>query len=211
MTTPAVAPPNLDHVVITTPDLAEAVRAFESATGVAPQPGGVHPTFGTRNYLVSFGGDAYLEILGADPENVDFAVTRPFGIDNVRGTAVSTWAVHPAALDDAIAEARRAGAELGEAFPGSRRTGGGTLLQWRLTADHAEPSGLVPFLIDWGTTTSPAVSTEARVDLVALTATHLEPQKISAVLAALGTRLDVRPGEPALRVTVEGPAGRLTL
>jgi len=209
--TSAVLPTNLDHVVVTTPDLAEAVRQFEQATGIAPEAGGVHPTFGTRNYLVSFGGDTYLEILGADPENTTFTGTRPFAVDDASETAVATWAAHPRDLEDALASARDAGLDLGDAFPGERRTGDGTLLRWRLTANLVEPTGVVPFLIDWGTTTSPAVSTRARVTPVELVATHPRPGEVAPVLAAIGTDLTVREGEPGLRLTVEGPAGRLTL
>lgn len=197
--------------MVTTPDLSAAVAEFEAATGVRPQAGGVHPTFGTRNYLVSFGDDAYLEILGVDPDNAGFSGVRPFRIDEVSETAVSTWVVHPASIEDAVEAARAAGLDLGDPFPGSRRTADGTLLEWRLTPDHAEPTGLVPFLIDWGTSTSPARSTDAEVGLVELSATHPRPEEITRVLAAVGTDLEVRPGEPALRLTVEGPAGRLTI
>ncbi|GAA4286917.1 VOC family protein [Georgenia daeguensis] len=209
--TDTVLPRHLDHVVVATPDLATAVQKFEEATGVAPEPGGVHPTFGTRNYLVSFGGDAYLEIIGADPENTTFSGARSFGVDDVRETAVVTWAAHPGDLDGARARAREAGLDLGEAYDGARRTTDGTLLEWRLTAHLVEPSGLVPFLIDWGTTTSPAVSTKARVRPAALVATHPRPEEITPVLQAIGTDLKVGRGEPNLRLTVEGPGGSLTL
>lgn len=211
MPTPAVLPTNLDHVVVATPDLAAAVRAFEEATGVAPEPGGAHPRFGTRNYLISFGGDAYLEIIGADPENTTFSGTRSFGVDDARETAVATWAVHPGDLEGARARARDAGLDLGEAFDGARRTTDGTLLEWRLTANFVEPTGLVPFLIDWGATTSPAVSTKVRVTPTELVATHPRPKEITPILKAIGTDLDVRQGEPKLRLTVEGPGGTLTL
>jgi catechol 2,3-dioxygenase-like lactoylglutathione lyase family enzyme len=211
VSTSAVLPKNLDHVVVTTPDLDEAVQLFERATGVAPEAGGVHPTFGTRNYLVSFGGDAYLEILGADPENTTYTGTRPFRVDDARETAVATWAAHPSDLDAVRARARDAGIDPGAAYDGQRRTGDGTLLRWRLTANLVEPTGVVPFLIDWGTTTSPAVSTKARVTPVELVATHPRPDEVTPVLAAIGTDLEVRQGEPGLRLTVEGPAGRLTL
>ncbi|MCK6210848.1 VOC family protein [Georgenia sp. EYE_87] len=209
--TDTVLPHHLDHVVVATPDLAAAVRAFEEATGVAPEPGGVHPKFGTRNYLVSFGGDAYLEIIGADPENTTFTGTRSFGVDDVRETAVVTWAVHPGDLDAARARAREAGLDLGEVFDGARRTTDGTLLEWRLTANLVEPTGLVPFLIDWGATTSPAVTTKARVRPTGLVATHPRPEEVTPILRAIGTDIEVGPGEPRLRLTVEGPGGSLTL
>jgi hypothetical protein len=209
--TTTVLPRHLDHVVVVTPDLAAAVRAFEGSTGVAPEQGGVHPAFGTRNYLVSLGGDAYLEIIGADPENTTFTGTRPFAVDDARETAVSTWAAHPEDVDGALARARAAGLDLGELFPGERRMADGTLLQWRLTRSHAEPTGLVPFLIDWGSTTTPARTTRAQVNVVELVATHPRPEEVTAVLHAIGTDLAVGRGEAGLRLTVEGLGGRLTL
>ncbi|GAA4415177.1 VOC family protein [Georgenia halophila] len=207
----STAPRYLDHVVVTTPDLAAAVRDLESATGVAPEPGGVHPTFGTRNYLVTFGGDRYLEILGADPENHGFTGIRPFGVDDVTGTATSTWAIHPPDISGAVTAARAAGIDPGEPYDGSRRTADGTLLQWRLTKDHAEPSGVVPFLLDWGETVSPARTTTPQLGLVELVASHPEPARIRSVLTALGTDLEVSEGPARLRLTVEGPAGSTTL
>ncbi|MGC5626951.1 VOC family protein [Georgenia sp. Z1344] len=212
------APRDLDHVVVTTPDLAAAVGLVERTTGVAPEPGGAHPRFGTRNYLVSFGGDTYLELLGVDEANTDVTSGRPFGLDDVTTTSVSTWAIHPGDLDAARTRAADVGIDPGAPYDGSRRTESGELLEWRLTRPVSEPTGIVPFLIDWGSTTSPAASTAARLELVSFTASHPEPETYRRVLAALGTDLEVAAGEPAapggaaraLGLTVRGPAGELT-
>jgi hypothetical protein len=69
----------------------------------------------------------------------------------------------------------------------------------------------VPFLIDWGATTSPARTTRASVRAVEFVATHPRPEEITPVLVAIGTDLPVRRGEAGLRLTVEGPDGRLTV
>ena len=57
-----------DHIVIAAPDLAQAKLEFEELTGVPPADGGPHIGLGTRNALVSFGADCYLEIIAPDPE-----------------------------------------------------------------------------------------------------------------------------------------------
>lgn len=57
-------PPLLDHIVVATPTLETTIGEFEQATGVRPDRGGSHESLGTRNYLVTFGGGHYLEIVG---------------------------------------------------------------------------------------------------------------------------------------------------
>lgn len=125
-------PTHLDHIVVATPDLAGTVAAITAATGVAPEAGGVHPRFGTRNHLMTFGEGAYLEIIGLDP-----AVGTPeqmvFGLDRVTAPIARTFAVHPSDPDAALAAAAAAGADLGPLGDGSRRAPDGTLLTWRLT------------------------------------------------------------------------------
>ncbi|MFC7404601.1 VOC family protein [Georgenia alba] len=207
----STAPRHLDHVVVTTPDLPGALRAIEDATGVALEPGGVHPTFGTRNYLATFGGDAYLELLGADPDNTSFTGARPFRVDDATTTSAATWAAHPPSVARALAAARDAGLDLGEPYDGARRTDDGTLLQWRLTPNFVEPSGVVPFLIDWGETVTPARTIGPRLTLASLSATHPDPERIGAVLAAIGVDLEVREGPGRLSLTIEGPAGQMSL
>lgn len=206
--------PLLDHVVVATDDLEATLAELEAATGVRAAVGGVHPRFGTRNALVAFGGDAYLEIVTVDPasrEDAGFVGPRPFDLDTLRGTRVSTWVVHPPSAEDAVAAAREAGFDPGDPGPGSRRTADGDLLTWRLTPPLADPSGLVPFVIDWGSTPSPATTVEPRLRLVALEGTHPEPDALRGILGALGTDLPLEPGPAALTLQLEGPAGRWRL
>lgn len=209
---PVAVPPHFDHVVVATPDLQATVAEVTRATGVAPEAGGVHPRFGTCNYLLTFGEAGYLELIGIDPQNTEASGPRPFGLDRITETHVSTWVIHPPSLTQAVAAARDAGLDLGDPMPGSRRTAEGELLEWELTRDHAaEPTGLIPFLIDWGATSSPATTLTARLELVELAASHPDPEQITPVLAALGTELDVVRGPAGLRIVVQGPGGRLAI
>ena len=204
-------PTHLDHIVVATPDLAGTVAAITAATGVTPEAGGVHPRFGTRNHLMTFGEGAYLEIIGLDP-----AVGTPeqvvFGLDRVTAPVARTFAVHPADPDAALTAAAAAGADLGPLGDGSRRAPDGTLLTWRLTRPlAADDSGVIPFVIDWGATPSPAGTIGARVDLVVFELTHPDPDALGPQLAALGTDVRVvRDDVPGLTLAIAGPGGTWT-
>lgn len=64
----------------------------------------------------------------------------------------------------------------------------------------------MPFLIDWGATPHPAAALP-RLALRGLRATHPEPAAVAAVLDALGVRLAVAAGPPALAAVLETPGG----
>jgi hypothetical protein len=204
-------PPFLDHLVLVTPDLAATVADFTRRTGVSPAPGGAHVGLGTRNHLVSLGGSSYLEIIGPDPEQIEPGGPRPFDADAVPGPRTATWAISPPDLDAAVAAARERGYDPGEVRPMSRRTPDGTLLKWRLTdGDTAHPSGLVPFLIDWGASAHPTASGLPVTPLSAVSASTPDPDEIRPLLSAVGTALDLVAGPVGISFTVDTPRGPVT-
>ncbi|WP_440071593.1 VOC family protein [Streptosporangium sp. OZ121] len=195
----------LDHLVYATPDLYATVREIAGLFGVEPVEGGRHVGLGTRNHLLGLGGRRYLEIIGPDPDQPDPGLARPFGLDLLPGPRLVTWAIHPADLDAAVARARERGYEPGEIHPMSRRTPEGELLEWRLTSSPDDTGdGLVPFLIDWGTTAHPAERGLPVVELTSLTARHPDPAAVAADLAALGAELEVAAGDEPRLVAVIG-------
>ncbi|MFI9827486.1 VOC family protein [Streptomyces sp. NPDC051913] len=204
-------PARLDHLVLATPDLLATVADFTRRTGVAPAPGGVHVGLGTRNFLVALGGSGYLEIIGPDPEQPAPETPRPFSVDALSVPRTVTWAISPPDLDAAVAAARTRGYDPGDIHPMSRRTPDGTLLEWRLTdGDTQHPSGLVPFLIDWGTARHPSASGLPTTPLLALSATAPDPDEIRRLLAALDTELPVAEGPVGISFTVDTPQGPVT-
>lgn len=204
-------PALLDHLVLATPDLAATVADFARRTGVPPAPGGTHVGLGTRNYLVSLGGTSYLEIIGPDPEQSAPGQPRPFDVDGITAPRTVTWAISPPDLDAAIENARAQGYDPGSAQAMSRRRPDGTLLEWRLTdGDDAHPSGLVPFLIDWGTSLHPTASGLPTTPLLSLSASAPEPDEIRPLLTALGTNLDLGAGPVGMSFTVDTPRGPVT-
>jgi catechol 2,3-dioxygenase-like lactoylglutathione lyase family enzyme len=183
--------PTLDHLVYAVPDLAAAVAWFSAATGVEPAPGGSHVGLGTANHLVGLGQSQYLEIIGPDPDQPAPDRPRPFGVDDLTGPRLVTWAVATRNVDVLIAEARSGGYDPGEARAMSRRTPTGDLLEWRLTApDAGYGAGLVPFLIDWEATRHPTSRGLPQTPLLELRATHPDPASVRPALAAL--RVDLR-------------------
>lgn len=206
-----IIPPHLDHLVLATPDLAATVADFARRTGVAPAPGGVHVGLGTRNYLVGLGGRSYLEIIGPDAEQPEPTGPRPFEADRLSGPRTVTWAISPPDLDATHAAARSRGYDPGPVHPMSRRTPDGTLLSWRLTdSGTAHCGGLVPFLIDWGSSPHPAASGLPVTPLLKLAATAPEPGEVHALLSALGIELAVARGPFGLTFTVGTPSGPVT-
>jgi hypothetical protein len=72
--------------------------------------------------------------------------------------------------------------------------------------------GVVPFLIDWGTSPHPAASAAPGLSLASLRGEHPDAARVAALLARLGLPLPVDPGPaPALVATLDTPRGPVTL
>lgn len=95
-----------------------------------------------------------------------------------------------------------------------RATPAGEVLAWRLTPAVPGGEGLIPFLIDWGTTRHPSTTATVGITLAEFRAEHRDPAAITRSLRALGAGdlLSVSHGdETALIAVVIGPGGSLVL
>jgi hypothetical protein len=203
----------LDHIVYAVPDLAKAIADLEQRLGVRPTPGGKHTGIGTHNALLSLSEEAYLEIIGPDPDQPPPAMPRPFGIDSLSAPRLVTWLAKATHLDNQLEQARARGYDLGTATPMSRDLPDGTRLEWRL-ALPPQPlgDGLVPVLIEWHTDRHPAKTSARGCTLVELYGEHPRPDTVRPILEAMGLTLDIRQGTaPALIATLETPKGRVVL
>ncbi len=202
----------LDHLVYAVPDLAAGVAAIERAWGVRPSPGGRHAAWGTRNALLAIGDRAFLEIIGPDPDaGAPASGPRPFGIDALTRGRLVTWCAATDAIEADVARAAAAGADLGPIGEGRRVRDDGVELRWRLT-DLAAPrmDGVLPFLIDWGTTPHPAATAAAGARLLEWRLAHPAAAEARRVLNALGAGAEVRSAPaPAMIATFETPRGRV--
>ncbi|MFE1085129.1 MULTISPECIES: VOC family protein [Brevibacterium] len=202
-------PAQLDHLIITVPDLDAGVAAVEEATGLRAVPGGSHPGRGTANYLLGLtpngwpeGAHTYLEILGPDPQQEPLADgTLPLDAHLAAEPTLQTWAIHPPAFLAKIAAANTAGIDFGEVQDMARDTAEGDRLEWRLTTRSPLPhDGAQPFLIDWGESVHPAEAALPTLELLDFRVESPEPEAARQVLEVLGA------GDTAV---VEGPVCRL--
>jgi hypothetical protein len=203
----------LDHLVYATPDLDAAVDRVESLLGIRARPGGRHPGIGTRNALVSFGGERYLEIVGPDPEQPEPPAGRWFRIDELEEPRLVTWCARSGELEQVVRRAASAGVSLGAVGAGGRRRPDGSDLRWRVSDPTAErEGGVVPFFIDWLDSPHPGVGPGDGCALVELRARHPEAPRIARAMEVLGLGLTVEEGpRPALEATVRTPGGLVTL
>jgi hypothetical protein len=126
--------------------LAACVQRIGAKLGAAFTDGGLHPSFGTRNFILPLGERCYLEVVGAlDHPATDRA---PFGrAVKARGKAGGGWLAWVVAVPDIAAYEMRLGRP---AARGHRRRPDGFDLLWRQIGvnDVAEDPQL-PFFVQW--------------------------------------------------------------
>jgi hypothetical protein len=205
----------LDHLVYAVPDLFEAIRVFEKKIGLQPVPGGRHEGLGTHNAILPLDGGQYLELMAADPDGPAPPQARPFGLDSLVEARLVTWAVRSHAIEVDVEAARQNGFDPGVVLNMTRKTTDGELLEWKLSLKTTPfGDGLVPFVIDWGTSPHPAVSGDSasRCALSDFAGRHPNPKSISQALEALGADLPVKMHPRAhLTARLTGPQGTIEL
>lgn len=203
----------IDHLVYAAPNLREAIAFIAGRVRVHPAEGGSHPRWGTRNALLGLGEDLYLEIIGPDPDLPPPEGPRPFGLDDLSGPRLVTWAAKAPGIEDRVRRARAAGYDPGPVVEGARDQPDGTRLSWRLSLPKIDGGdGLVPFLIDWGSSFHPAKSAPQGCTLVKLSGVHPDASGIRKTLERLDVELEVFPGEaPGLVAVLDTPGGELRL
>lgn len=203
----------IDHLVYATPDLDLGIATIERLLGVRATAGGRHPGAGTRNALVALGPGTYLEIVGPDRTQPQPEQPRWFRIDEIDAPRLVTWAAKVDSIDQISRKARRLGVGLGGIVAGSRRRDDGVLLAWRYTNPRTVVAdGIIPFLIDWGTTPHPSESAVRGASLITLRVEHPQPEPIRDVARRLGLSLQIdRGSQPALVATIASLRGEVEL
>jgi hypothetical protein len=138
----------LDHISYAAgPDgLGATAQRLGSALGAGFHDGGLHPRFGTRNFVLPLANGVYLEVVAAlDHPAADKA---PFGqAVKARTEAGGGWLAWVVAVDDIAPIEARLGRE---AVDGHRRRPDGVDLSWRQMGvlDLLDDPAL-PFFIQW--------------------------------------------------------------
>jgi hypothetical protein len=202
----------IDHLVITAPDLASGAEFVRRSLGIVPQAGGEHARMGTHNLLLKLGDSLYLEVISPDPAAPKPARPRWFQLDEQQPDAPSRLATWVLRTTDIQATLAGSSEPLGNIEPMSRGR-----LNWRITIppDGRLPfDGVAPALIEWQAETHPASRLrDVGCSFVKLEAFHPEAQRISALFRSLAVEGEVpvaplRAGErPYLVAHVQTPAG----
>jgi hypothetical protein len=170
-----------DHIAVSAETLARGVEDVENALGQPLLPGGEHPDMGTHNRLLSFGPEAYFEVIAVNPKAAGPDQPRWFNLDNFTGkTRVTNWICRCPDLEAAIAAAPE-----GVGVPWKLQRGD---LRWSMAIpeDGKLPfDGLFPALIQWHGEAHPAP--RLRDTGVRLKELRLHSPEATALTAALAS------------------------
>jgi Glyoxalase-like domain len=138
----------LDHISYAAgPEgLAACVQRLGAALGASFRDGGMHPRFGTRNFVLPLLNGVYLEVV----EPLDHPATdkAPFGrAVKARSVAGGGWLAWVVSVDDIAAVEARLGRP---AVPGQRRRPDGVVLSWRqIGVLEMLDDPALPFFTQW--------------------------------------------------------------
>ena len=138
----------LDHVsyVADHDHLVDVVQRIGSSLGAAFQDGGIHPRFGTRNFILPLHGGTYLEVVcpldhpATDASPFGQAVSKRAG----EGGGWLTWVVEVTDIKPVEARVGR------DAVKGHRRRPDGFDLEWyQLGVKSVLEDPQLPFFVQW--------------------------------------------------------------
>ncbi|MBT8232298.1 MAG: VOC family protein [Saprospiraceae bacterium] len=142
----------IDHIVLAVQNLDEAIKDFESKTGVTPITGGCHLNHGTKNAIVPLSNFSYLEIIAPDTDNKIFKGSRWMAVDKIQSPTITRWAMTSdikSSFNDLINNYPNT---FGHTIQGNRLLQNGQKLSWIMTKPATTPLvDPIPFLIDWST------------------------------------------------------------
>jgi len=208
-----------DHFVVGISDLDKGMNLIEEMTGVRPVYGGVHPTIGTHNALISLGDHTYLEIIAPNPdadfENLDPALKAEFMDPLKQMTALTPflWAVGSSDLAMTSLLLKDAGVELSSPGGGSRKKPDGTVLNWHAAFITGPQSAELPFFIRWSeTTVSPAVDSPKGCHFEHFSISRPDTAILEKLKEQLGLGVEIsNASELKFQIVLSCPKGDVTL
>jgi Glyoxalase-like domain len=199
----------LDHLAVAGETLSDAVAHVEQALGVAMQPGGQHPRYGTHNRLIGLMDGLYLEAIAIEPGVVPENRPRWFDLDNFNGPArLTNWILRSSALveetENLLPHARqRVAMQRGD-------------LKWLMTVPN---DGLLPYenlypaVLEWQGRLPADSLTPSGCRLLQLTISHPDGAALRADVAAVlkDTKIAIEVGPHGMSAEFETPHGRRVL
>jgi len=174
----------IDHIVITAPDLAAGAELVRRSLGVMPQVGGEHARMGTHNLVLKLGDSIYLEVIAPNPNAPKPGRSRWFELDEMKSGTPPRLATWVARTNDIRSTGAASSEPLGNVEPMSRGE-----LSWLITipADGSLPlAGIAPTLIEWHTQAHPATRLrDVGCSLVRFEAFHPDAPRVSALLRSI--------------------------
>lgn len=179
----------LDHLTVIAPTLAEGVSHVQDCLGLDVPFGTRHDYMGTHNHRLQLGNSVYLEIVARDPDGIEPARARWFGLDNeerVRsdwneGRRLRGWVANTDAIDSVVSGY---GAILGDKVPLPAE---GPTFDFAIPRDGSLPlDGAAPSIIDHrGDTSYIASIPDLDARLHSFTLEHPDPTRIAALYREL--------------------------
>ena len=156
----------LDHVsyAVSNSELGSTVNRLGTLLGATFRDGGVHPRFGTRNFVLPLAGGSYVEVVA--PLDHPATDSAPFGkAVKARADDGGGWLGWVVGVDDITPVERRLGRR---AVAGNRHRPDGVELRWKqigVKGLQADPQ--LPFFIHWevGADLHPSAGATGHVDL----------------------------------------------
>ena len=209
-------PTMLDHLLLGCSDLDSGIAFVEKHTLVRPAVGGVHPSRGTRNALLSLGELHYLEVIAPDPAQTDVPKVRAGLVASLKGLTTPTlvdWAVHTTNIAEVAERWRKVGLAFQGPTPGSRARPDGKMLHWQTLNVDDDRNGLIPFFIQWGAdSVHPSVDAPKGCELQSFTVASPENVALSSEFQKLGISVNVANSKaPHLQAKIVGTGGQLNL
>ncbi|NIZ14253.1 VOC family protein [Phaeobacter sp. HF9A] len=194
---------DLDHFAIAATTLEAATAHVEEALGVAMQPGGQHPVFGTHNTLLGLADGLYLEAIAIDPQATPERSPRWFDLDRFAGAPrICNWICR---TEDLAATLTGLPVTAGQAVSLSRGD-----LRWQMAVPE---SGILPFdnlfpaLIQWqGPHPAPRL-TQQGCALRRLILSHPEAEALRDMLELNDPRVVFEIGQLGARAEIDTPHG----
>ena len=200
----------LDHIMLAASDLDAGIEQVRILTGVSAEFGGSHAGAGTRNALLSFGNEQYLEIIAPDPTQ-DIAGTMGTELLALPCAYIRTWAVATEDFTPVITVLERCdyGHHIIEM---SRTRPDGVQLAWQILFVTSQPHGLaMPFFINWLASEHPARIAPGGCELESFSVQCPDADAFQSFCNALDIEVGVVKGDLKLSAQLQAPSGAVVL